>query len=236
MLAFCVQPDIPLRMTGKVIIASESTELSALEELKGRADAIGVKDAKVISREQLWELEPFCQGVGALHVPSAAITDFSIVAAKCAEILIGIGGEIRTGAPVIHLVRSGGQSVIETTVGAFQTNWVINCAGLHSDSIGRQDAAAVGIRIIPFRGEYYWLRREREHLARGLVYPVPKPELALCSFHACCSWSCARGAECGHQTDTVNQTTVGKAAKPERLPAFPARNVLVNAAPGYADA
>jgi L-2-hydroxyglutarate oxidase len=66
---------------------------------------------------------------------------------------------------------------------AHRTRVLINCAGLHSDRIARLAGTDPGMRIIPFRGEYYELVPQRRSLVRGLVYPVPDPGFPFLGVH-----------------------------------------------------
>ncbi|HEV2116101.1 MAG TPA: L-2-hydroxyglutarate oxidase, partial [Terriglobales bacterium] len=133
--------------------------------------------------EQLRELEPHSAGIRALHVPGTGITDYPAVCRKYAEIISANGGQLFTGAKVTGIVRRRDEIVLETTRGAFAADYVINCAGLHSDRIVRMAGQRPEVIIIPFRGEYYEVAPERRSLVRGLIYPVPDPALPFLGVH-----------------------------------------------------
>jgi L-2-hydroxyglutarate oxidase len=183
MVAFCREHGIPHQICGKLIVATGEEELPALEELRRRGLANGLTGLRMLERDELREIEPYCSGLHGLHVPSTGITDFSAVAAKYAELTEKQGGLIRTGCKVIGLAERKGEVTVETTQGTLLTRYVINCAGLHSDTISRMAGNSPAIRIVPFRGEYYEVRPERTNLVRGLIYPVPDPRFPFLGVH-----------------------------------------------------
>jgi (S)-2-hydroxyglutarate dehydrogenase len=183
MVEFCRQHAIPYLVSGKVIVATTEDECLRLEELRKRGDVNGISGLRVLERDRLKEIEPHCAGLRALHVPSAGITDYAEVSSKFAELFVEKGGQIRLLAKVTGFARQGAQIVVETTRGDFGARYVVNCAGLYSDSITRMAGDTPEMRIAPFRGEYYELIREREHLVRSLIYPVPDPRFPFLGVH-----------------------------------------------------
>ena len=183
MVEFCRRYGIAYDICGKVIVATDETELPRLEELRRRGEANGLRGVRELQPEQLRELEPHSAGIRALHVPGTGITDYPAVCRKYAEIIHASGGQLFTGAKVTGIVRRRHEIVVETTRGAFAADYVINCAGLHSDRIVRMAGQRPEVIIIPFRGEYYELAPERRGLVRGLIYPVPDPALPFLGVH-----------------------------------------------------
>jgi L-2-hydroxyglutarate oxidase len=184
MLEFCREHGIPYQVCGKVIVASETSETARLQELFIRGQANQVLGIRLIGPKELKEIEPHCRGVAALHVPTAAITDYALVAKKYAELFEGEGGEIRLACKVIGVVERGNNPVvIETTSGRFASHSVINCAGLHSDRIARMSSRRSAMRIVPFRGEYFDLVSTKQSMIRGLIYPVPDPRFPFLGVH-----------------------------------------------------
>jgi L-2-hydroxyglutarate oxidase len=179
---FCADEGIPYETCGKVIVATDESEVPALERILERGGANGVRCER-ISRERLAELEPEARGIAALHVPEAGIVDYRAVCARLAEKLRAAGHEIRLGARVRALRRTGQSSVVETESGELEASWVVNCAGLHSDRVARASGVDPGARIVPFRGEYFELRPERRGLCRNLIYPVPDPSFPFLGVH-----------------------------------------------------
>lgn len=183
MISFCREHGIPYRICGKVIIAARPDQLAALEELRRRGEVNGISGLRMLTPEQLREIEPHAGGVGALHVPPTGITDYVAVSEKYAELARVGGAEIRTGCEVHKIVRSDGGLVLETKAGAYGTRFAINCAGLHSDRVSLLAGNKPEVRIVPFRGEYYDVVPERQHLVRTLIYPVPDPRFPFLGVH-----------------------------------------------------
>jgi L-2-hydroxyglutarate oxidase len=183
MVEFCQAHTLPLRVCGKVIVATSEAELPRLNHLLERGRANGVDGLRLLNRDQLREIEPHAEGLAALHVPGTGITDFTLVSEKYAEITRAQGGTVWTSAQVIGIRKDGTDSVVETTAGAFRAGFVINCAGLFSDRVSQMAGERPPIRIIPFRGEYYDLVPAKEHLVRTLIYPVPDPRFPFLGVH-----------------------------------------------------
>ena len=183
MIAFCRQHGIDHRICGKVIVAATEDELPRLEELRQRGEANGISGLRYLSREQLREIEPHCAGVKALHVPGTGITDYVAVSEKYAELIRAQGGEIRTRTEVRGLHTRNGDLTVETTSGEFSSRFAINCAGLFSDRVSEMSGSKPEVRIVPFRGEYYDVVPERQHLVRTLIYPVPDPRFPFLGVH-----------------------------------------------------
>jgi L-2-hydroxyglutarate oxidase LhgO len=137
----------------------------------------------MLSREELHEIEPHAAGVAAIHVPKTGITDYALVCAKYADIIERQGGAIRLSTKVVGIQASAGETMVETTRGTFAARFLVNCAGLFSDRVGRMAGDSPEIRIIPFRGEYYDLIPARSDLVRGLIYPVPDPRFPFLGVH-----------------------------------------------------
>jgi (S)-2-hydroxyglutarate dehydrogenase len=183
MVAFCREHGIPHEICGKVVVATSDRELPALEELQRRGQANGVPGLAMVGPERLRELEPHTAGLRALHVPSTGITDYAAVTRKYAELVAAANGSVLTGTEVVGIARGSGEVVVETTRGDYPAGFLINCAGLYSDRVSRMAGADTEVRIIPFRGEYYEIAPSRRSLVRGLIYPVPDPDLPFLGVH-----------------------------------------------------
>jgi (S)-2-hydroxyglutarate dehydrogenase len=183
MVDFCREHSIAHNVCGKVIVATREDELPRLEELRRRGEENGLTGLRMISPEQLREIEPHAAGIQALVVPQTGVTDYAAVCRKYAELITAGGGEILTSAAAIAIQRNSGEIVVETTRGALATNALINCAGLFSDRIARMAGDDPGVVIVPFRGEYYDLTPERAALVRALIYPVPDPRFPFLGVH-----------------------------------------------------
>jgi L-2-hydroxyglutarate oxidase LhgO len=179
----CEEHGIPFERRGKVIIAKNDSEVPRLEELHRRGMANGVAGLEMIGPQRLRELEPHCVGVQALWSPNTGIIDYSQVAAAYADDVAASGGELRTGHQVVA-IRQGSVSVLlNTTAGDVEARLVVSCAGLYSDRVAALTGARPDPRIVPFRGDYYVLKPERQHLVKRLVYPVPDPAFPFLGVH-----------------------------------------------------
>ena len=180
---FCDEHGIDYQLCGKVVVASDPSEVQALEELHRRGTANGVPGLEMIGPERLKELEPHALGVKALYSPETGIIDYAQVTEAYARVYGERGGEVLTGARVTSIERSGGRINLITTRGDISTTYLINCAGLHADAIARMMGVGKDLMIIPFRGEYYHLTPEARYLVKGLIYPVPDPEFPFLGVH-----------------------------------------------------
>lgn len=183
MVEFCREHGVPYEICGKVIVATSQPELPRLNDLLERGQANGVGGLRMLTPEQLREIEPHAAGVAALHVPGTGITDYAVVCEKYAELLRAQAGTVRTSTKVVGIRPGGSETVVETSGGEFAARNVINCAGLFSDRIGRMAGEKPEVQIVPFRGEYYDVVPERAHLVKTLIYPVPDPRFPFLGVH-----------------------------------------------------
>jgi L-2-hydroxyglutarate oxidase LhgO len=182
MVDFCAQHDIPHELCGKIVLATDESELPGLHALFARGKANGLDGLQLLGREQIAEFEPHAGGVAALRVPQEGIVDYSAVAHAMAREIQARGGEISFSTEVTGLRNAGGWN-IQTTRGEFQADFIVNCAGLHCDRVSRKAGVRDPTKIVPFRGEYYKLAPHREHLVRSLIYPVPDPRFPFLGVH-----------------------------------------------------
>ncbi|MQG62640.1 MAG: L-2-hydroxyglutarate oxidase [SAR202 cluster bacterium] len=183
MVKFCDENEIEYQQCGKVIVALNESELGRLQDLFERGTANGVPDLEIVGPERLKEIEPHTVGMRALWAPHTGIVDFTKVAAAFANKFQQAGGDIFTGAAVKKITNMTGSVALETTKGTLQAKHLINCAGLYADKVATMTGEKLGVKIIPFRGEYYTLRPESHHLVSGLIYPVPDPQFPFLGVH-----------------------------------------------------
>ncbi len=183
MAEFCSQHEIPHEVCGKLIVAVDADEVPRLEELHARGVANGLQGLRLLSHDEMREIEPHAGGVRALYVPSTGITDYAAVASKYAEIAVERGVRLMTNAGVFGFQRSANEVAIRTRAGDFSARYVVNCAGLYSDRVARMAGDDPGMTIVPFRGEYYDLAPARQNLVRNLIYPVPDPRYPFLGVH-----------------------------------------------------
>jgi L-2-hydroxyglutarate oxidase LhgO len=183
MVAFCREHGLPHQVCGKIIVATNERELPALAELLRRGRANGVSGLREIDAGEIRAIEPCAAGIRGLHVPGAGITDFKQVAAKYAGLIRESGGDILPGHGVERIIHDRDAIVLETAAGTVRARYAVNCAGLQSDRVARMAGARVGLRIVPFRGEYYQIVPAKRGLVRGLIYPVADPRFPFLGVH-----------------------------------------------------
>jgi L-2-hydroxyglutarate oxidase len=183
MIDFCEEHGLPYELCGKVIVALNHDELPRLAELYRRGTANGVSGLQKISGEEIKDYEPHCAGIAGLWSPRTGIVDYKIVTREYAKIVQENGGEIRLDTQVIGIDRRSEELIVQTNQGDFHTRFLVNCAGLQSDLVAQMMGSTEGLRIVPFRGEYYELMPESRHLVRGLIYPVPDPDFPFLGVH-----------------------------------------------------
>ena len=182
MKAFCEESGVAWESCGKVIVATDDSELARLEELYQRGVANGVSGLELIGPDRLREIEPHARAVRALVSPGTAIVDFKEVTEAMARRLTARGVSIQTGARVKGIRRAGALQHIDADQSSAAARYLLNCAGLHADQVARMAGVDPGVLIIPFRGEYYNLKPECR-LVRGLIYPVPDPAFPFLGVH-----------------------------------------------------
>jgi L-2-hydroxyglutarate oxidase LhgO len=184
MTEFCDAHGIKYDRCGKVIVATSSEELPRLRTLHERGVANGVPGLAMIDAARVREIEPHVQAVAGIHSPNTAIVDYGEVTAALARDLAARGVAIECNFPVSAITRvRGGGIAVSTRRDTITARHLVNCAGLYSDVVARMAGATPEVQIVPFRGEYYFLKPERETLVRGLIYPVPDPEFPFLGVH-----------------------------------------------------
>lgn len=182
MVEFCQEHGIPHNVCGKVIVATKECEVPLLESLYQRGQQNDVSVEKV-SAARVREIEPHVSCVAGVLVKSTGITSYVEVCLKFHELIVAAGGDVMFGQHVRRIHERGGVKIITTDAAEFETKFVINCAGLHSDRVARMAGDEPGARIVPFRGEYYELVPEKRHLVNTLIYPVPNPDFPFLGVH-----------------------------------------------------
>ena len=183
MYEYCAANAIPYERCGKLIVALRDDELPRLAELEARGHANGVPGLRRVAAGEITDIEPQCRGRAALHSPATGIVDFGAVARAMEQELRGKGVTFALGCPISAVRREHGQSVIAHTEGTYRAAWSIVCAGLWSDRLAVSAGAPKNPRIVPFRGAYLRLAAGQPPVVRGMVYPVPDPELPFLGVH-----------------------------------------------------
>lgn len=180
---FCEIHAITFNRCGKIVVATNESELTALDELYNRGIANGLTGIKKLSAEVIKEYEPYATGTAGLYIPQTGIVNYSKVTNKYAQLFSENGGTIETNNKFVSISHSSNELVVITTKEEFKTKLLINCGGLYSDRIAKLCGVDPGLQIIPFRGEYYKLKKGKEYLVRNLIYPVPDPRFPFLGVH-----------------------------------------------------
>ncbi len=184
LLEFCEQENIPFDLCGKIVVATREDEIPRLKDLHERGMANGLVKNTWIGAEEIKEIEPHCAGISGLRVPYTGIVDYKVVSEKIAEIIqTRFGAEIHFGEKVIGIDRKEDLMHVITEKQTLQAKQIINCAGLYSDKVAKFTVPKLDVKILPFRGEYYELKPEKEYLVKNLIYPVPDPAFPFLGVH-----------------------------------------------------
>src|SRR5580692_2750722 len=183
MVAFCQENAIPHEICGKLVVAADESEVERLRALQERGAANGLEGLRWLNREQMHEIEPHAGGVAALRVPQEGIVDYAKVCEALVRKLTERGASVVTRARVERLEQRAGAWLAHTPAGDFEADFLVNCAGLHCDRVAELAGERRDMRIVPFRGEYYQIKRERQYLVRNLIYPVPDPRFPFLGVH-----------------------------------------------------
>jgi L-2-hydroxyglutarate oxidase len=184
LIDFCNENNIKYELCGKIVVATSEDQLASLETLYERGIQNGLKGLEKLNKEQMQAIEPHVEGIAGIKVPQTGIINYTAVSEKYAENIKNMGGEIRLGEKVSSISEINGVSTVVTTKGSYNTTLVINCAGLYSDKVAQfTEKEQVKVRIIPFRGEYYEIKPEKQYLVKHLIYPVPDPNFPFLGVH-----------------------------------------------------
>ncbi len=183
MTKFCREESIAHEICGKLVVAVTPEELPRLDELLRRGIANGLQGLRKIEATEMRKIEPHVNGLAAVHVPEEGIVDYRQVCDRLAFRVQERGGRIVTDAKVASLERKAGAWVATTQTAEFNADFLINCAGLHCDLVAKLAGEQRDIRIVPFRGEYYYLKPAAQHLVKNLIYPVPNPQFPFLGVH-----------------------------------------------------
>jgi L-2-hydroxyglutarate oxidase len=183
MYQFCEENNIKHERCGKIVVATNRNEIAALNELERRGRENGLKKIKRLSNTELNDYEPYVNGVEGLFVGETGIVDYKEVVDAYSKLIKEKGAEIKTNSRFINLVKRNDNLILETESGEVRSKFLVNCGGLQSDRIAKLCGVEPGLQIIPFRGEYYKIKKEKEHLVKNLVYPVPDSNFPFLGVH-----------------------------------------------------
>ncbi len=183
LIDFCKENNVPFELCGKIVVATEKEELPLLENLHVRGLQNGLENLKKLTKDELKEYEPHVNGLAGIFVPQTGIVDYKKVSEKYGELLKQKEADIHLEEQVIDIQVDASKVVVVTQKQSYSAKLVVNCAGLYSDKVARMTVKDLNVKIIPFRGEYFKLRKEKEYLVKNLIYPVPDPNFPFLGVH-----------------------------------------------------
>ncbi len=184
LIDFCEKEGIAYELCGKIVVATRPEQVPMLETLYQRGTENGLKNLKYLGVEEMREIEPHVAGIKGIKVPQTGIIDYKKVSEKYAEKIQEKGGEIRYNERVYSVSELGGISTVVSSKGSYETTLVVNCGGLYSDKVAQMtQQEKIDLKIIPFRGEYYEIKPEKQYLVKHLIYPVPDPNFPFLGVH-----------------------------------------------------
>jgi (S)-2-hydroxyglutarate dehydrogenase len=181
--SYCEQHSIPHERCGKLIVARHNGELGRLDELERRGRENGVSGLRRLNADELRAVEPHARGAAALDSPSTGIVDFAAVARSMAAGLRDRDAEVVTACAVETVSVDGNRVVLGHSEGDTRAGFAVFSAGAAADRLAVAAGASPDPRIVPFKGSYLYLRPERAHLVKSLIYPVPDPDLPFLGVH-----------------------------------------------------
>lgn len=179
---FCSEHGIAFKVPGKLVVATNPTEMKRLGALQENAAANGI-DVTRIGADELRGLEPNIGGEGALLVEKSGIVDYRQVSRKIGDLLVEAGHAIVYGVDVDRIEEQPGQVCVVAGERQWLGRYAVACAGLQADRLARNSGLEIDFRIVPFRGEYFVIRPEKSDIVQRMIYPVPDPSLPFLGIH-----------------------------------------------------
>ena len=185
LVAFAKEHNIDHDVCGKIVVATDKSELEQLEKVYQTGLANEIEGIKKINAEEIKEIEPFCEGIAGIHVPCTGIIDFRGATKKMVELALQIQPEsqLKLQHEVISIEKNDGYSSLKTNKGDFQSKHLVFCAGLQADRLAKKDGINLKEKVVGFRGDYYELTEEGHHKIKHLIYPVPNPDFPFLGVH-----------------------------------------------------
>jgi len=180
LLEFIDIEKVPHRVEGKLVV---DDQISKIEDLFLRAQNLGMKDVSIFDKKEILEKEPYCKFESALYVPQAGVVDYKVVTEKIISKFLSLGGEVKYFNQVNAIEDSRYLKKIFTSHNQFETEFLINCAGLYSDTVAKLDNLEPNLQIIPFRGEYFTIDSNKSKYVNNMIYPISNPNLPFLGIH-----------------------------------------------------
>jgi L-2-hydroxyglutarate oxidase len=185
LVAFAKTHKVSHDVCGKVIAATDTSELPQLEKIYQNGLANGIEDLRKVTADEINEIEPFCHSIGGLFVGCTGIIDFRGATQKMTEVATQMQPQsaVHTGEEALGFERAGNTSLVRTNKQVYQAKHLIFCSGLQADRLARKDGVLLKEKVVGFRGDYYELTQQAKHKVRNLIYPVPNPDFPFLGVH-----------------------------------------------------
>ena len=180
LIDFMNAENIPYRIEGKIVVDNDIEKIAALNK---RAEDLNMSGVKALERNEILDLEPNCKFESALYVPQAGVVDYKVVTEAIAKKFVSLGGTVEYFQKIKNINSQNDLKVLTSDKDSFSSQYLINCAGLFSDTVAILDNIEPNLRIIPFRGEYFVLNEEKSHLVNNMIYPISDPNLPFLGIH-----------------------------------------------------
>ncbi len=180
LLEFIDVEKVPNRVEGKLVV---DDQISKIEDLYVRAQNLGMEGVSIFDKKEILEKEPNCKFETALFVPQAGVVDYKVVSEKIISKFLSLGGEVKYFNKVNAVKDDGNLKKIFTSENQFETEFLINCAGLYSDTVAKLDNLEPNLQIIPFRGEYFTIDSKKSNYVNNMIYPIADPNLPFLGIH-----------------------------------------------------
>lgn len=197
LVQFAKEHKIHHDICGKIIVATQESELAHMNKVFNNGKANGVEDIELIDAKQIKEIEPYAVGIAGIRVGCTGIIDFPGVTNKIGELLEQQfpGSKIFLSTKAENFVHTGETTDIITNRGTFNARYIVSCAGLQSDRVAKKEGAKTDTKILGFRGDYYDLTEVGKQKVKNLIYPVPNPKYPFLGVHF--TRMIEGGVECG---------------------------------------
>ena len=185
LVAFAKEHGIPHDVCGKVVVATDESELPNLEKIYQTGLQNQIEGLRKLTAAEVKEIEPHVESIGGLFVGCTGIIDFRAATAKMIELALEINAnsKLYLGTEVVGITKKEGHSTFETSKGVFEARYAVFCAGLQADRLARKDGVALKEQVVGFRGDYYELTEEAKRKVKNLIYPVPNPDFPFLGVH-----------------------------------------------------
>jgi L-2-hydroxyglutarate oxidase len=185
LVRFAKEHGIKHDICGKLIVATKTSEFPHMEKIWNNGIENGIENMRRVTKEEITEIEPFCEGIGGLHIGCTGIIDYRGATQKMADIALSKqpNSEVHTDEEALSFEREGEHTRVVTARGTYKARRMIFCGGLQADRLARKDGVDLKEKVVGFRGDYYELTEQAKHKVKHLIYPVPNPDFPFLGVH-----------------------------------------------------